>query len=232
MTTVTKRINLNVYSSDFAEIVRTQQGDTKTRVIEIALYNQNEIYTIASGVTAKVEGQRGDNSLFSKECTYSGNVVTFTLDNDILLYAGTVKAKVVLYDNTKKEILSSTMFRIAVEASPCDTNAEYESKKNLYNDLSARVDSMESTLSGKRHICGVRTVTVSQDNVAANAVITLTKTFSSISKANYYMIVPKTFSYCTPQDASVSQNTLTVKLHNIKNSVQNLTATFYVVGYA
>lgn len=232
MVNVTKRINLDVYSSDFPEIVRAQQGDTKTRVIEIALYNQNEAYTISSGVTAKVEGQRGDNSLFSKECTYSKNVVTMLLDDDILLYAGTVKAKVVLYTQNNKEILSSTAFRIAVEESPCDTNAEYESKYNLYNDLLSRVATVEGILSGKMHICGIRAVTVSQAGVEANAVITLTQTFSDIAKATTYLIVPATFSYCTPQSTSVSNNILTATLHNVTNSTQNLTATFYVVGCA
>lgn len=232
MTNVTKRINLDVYSSDFAEIVRAQQGDTKTRTIEIALYNQNEAYTISSGVTAKVEGQRGDNSLFSKECTYSGNVVTLLLDDDILLYAGTVKAKVVLYAQNNKEILSSTAFRIAVDESPCDTNAEYEQKANLYNDLRSRVATMEGILSGKMHICGMRAVTVSQADVAADTTVTLTKTFSDISKATTYLIIPTTFSYCTPQDTSVSKNVLTATLHNVTNSTQNLTATFYVVGCA
>lgn len=232
MNYVTKQIDLDVYSSDFPEIVRAQQGDTQTRIIEISLYNQQAKYTITSGVTVKIEGQRGDNSLFSKKCTYSGNVVTVTLDDDILLYAGMVKAKIVIYGSNSTEILSSVPFKIMVDKAPCDTNAEVEEKQNLYNDLQARTAAIESTLSGKRHICGVRLVTVSATSVASGATVTLSQTFSTISGASYYMIVPKVFSYCTPQETSVANKTLTATLHNVTSSKQNLSASFYVVGYA
>ena len=232
MNQVKKRINLDLYSDDFPEIVRTQQGDNQTRVVEIALFNQHEPYTISSGVMAKIEGHRGDNSLFSKTCTYSGNVVTFTLDDDVLLYSGMVKAKVVLYSSTYEEILSSCPFRIAVEQAPCDTNAEVESKMNLYNELYADVQRINGILSGKMHICGIRTVTLSQTSVASDSTVEVQKTFSAIAKATNYMIVPYNMSYCTPQSTKVANNILTATLHNVTNSTKNLSASFYVIGYA
>lgn len=232
MNQVIKQINLDLYSSDFAEIIRTQQSDNLTRVIEIALLNQNENYSIASNTIVKIEGHRGDNSLFVKECTYSGNVVNFVLDSDVLLYAGTVKAKVVLYSSDQKEILSSTPFRIYVEEAPCDTNAEYESKKNLYNELHSDVQSIQSILTGKMHICGIRTITLSSAGVAADDTISLTGTFSNISKATGYLVVPYNMSYCTPQTTSVVNNMLSATLHNVTNSQKNISASFYILGYA
>lgn len=233
MNYVTKRINIDLYSSDFSEIVRAQQGDNLTRIVEIALFNQNEPYTITSGVIAKIEGHRGDNSLFSKECTYSDNVVVFELDDDILLYAGTAKAKVVLYSSTYEEILSSTPFRIAVEQAPCDTNAEVENKRNLYNELYADVQKLNGILTGKMHICGIRTVTLTAtESIASDATVELSKTFSAISRATNYMIIPYNMSYCTPQSTKVANNILTATLHNVTNSSKLLSASFYVLGYA
>lgn len=232
MNQVKKRIHLDLYSDDFPEIVRTQQGDNQTRIVEIALYNQNEPYTISSDAVVKVEGHRGDNSLFSKECTYSENVVTFTLDDDVLLYAGMAKAKVVLYSSTYEEILSSCPFRISIEQAPCDTNAEVESKMNLYNELYADVQRINGILSGKMHICGIRTVTLSQTSVASDSTVELQKTFSAISRATNYMIIPYNMSYCTPQSTQVANNILTATLHNVTNSTKNISASFYVIGYA
>lgn len=232
MNYVTKRISLDVYSSDFPEIIRAQQGDTKTRIIEIALYDQNEEYSIVSGLTVKIEGKRGDNSLFSKKCTFTGNIVTMTLDDDILLYSGMVKAKVVIYNSDSTEILSSVPFKIAVEEAPCDTNAEIETKQNLYNDLLSRIATVEGILAGKMHICGIRTATVTGVDVAADETVELTKTISAISNANGYLIIPYTFSYCTPQSTGISNNILTATLHNVTGSTQNLSASFYVIGYA
>lgn len=233
MNTVTKQIILDVYSSDFPEIIRAQQGDTNSRIIEIALYNQDAKYTITSGLTVKIEGQRGDNSLFSKTCTYSGNIVTLTLDDDILLYSGTVKAKIVIYDSGAKAILSSVPFKIAVEKAPCDTNAEVIAKQNLYNDLLSRITTLESKASEKR-ILGIKTATVTAESVAAGESVDLTTTVAAISNATSYMSFPKNFTYCTPTSVSYSGSkaTLSVTLQNVTTKAHDLTATFYVVGYA
>lgn len=232
MNYVTKRINIDLYSSDFSEIVRTQQGDNLTRFVEIALFNQNEPYTISSDVVVKVEGHRGDNSLFSKSCSCSNNIITLELDDDILLYAGMAKAKVILYSSDYKKILSSAPFRISVEEAPCDTNKEVETKGNLYNDLYADVQKINGILTGKMHICGIRTVTLSQTNVASDTSVTVQKTFSAISRATNYMVVPYNMSYCTPQSTTVANNILTATLHNVTNSTKNISASFYVIGYA
>lgn len=232
MEQVIKRINLDVYSSDFKEIIRAQQGDNLTRMIEFALYNQNEIYTIPTGITVKIEGHRGDKSMFSKNCTYSGNIVSVELDDDILLYSGMVEAKVVMYDYNANKVLSSVAFRIEVQEAPCDTNAEVEQKSNLYNDLVADVQRIEGILTGKMHICGIRTVTLNAAGIASGGSTTINGTFSSISRATSYLIIPYNFSYCTPQSSSVSNNILTATLHNVTASTQNLSASFYIIGYA
>lgn len=233
MNYVTKRINIDLYSSDFSEIVRTQQGDNLTRFVEIALFNQNEPYTISSDVVVKVEGHRGDNSLFSKSCSCSNNIITLELDDDILLYAGMVKAKVILYSSDYKKILSSAPFRISVEEAPCDTNKEVETKGNLYNDLYADVQKINGILTGKMHICGIRTVTLTADtSISADSTVELSKSFSAISRATSYMIIPYNMSYCTPQSTKVASNVLTATLHNVTNSSKVLSASFYVLGYA
>jgi len=119
---VIKQIIIDLYSSVSYEVIQAQQNDNNSRIIEFILYNQGTPYVIPSNISIKMEGHRGDNSSFIKDCTTSNNVITATLDSDILYYSGTVVAKIVMYDLTNDSILSTIPFRIHVEKNPCDKN--------------------------------------------------------------------------------------------------------------
>lgn len=141
MNTVVKRIQIDLYSPTSYEVIKAQQGDSLSRIVEIALLNKGEPYVIPThNVSIRLEGHRGDGSSFSKgsNCTLKDNIITVVLDNDILFYSGTVEAKVVLYelpDDGTKRILSSIPFRAHVQKNPCDKNNVTMGNKSLIDDL-------------------------------------------------------------------------------------------------
>lgn len=132
MNTITKRIEIDLYSPTSYEIIYAQQGDNLTRIIEFALYNQGKPYTIPEGgdqILAVMEGRRGDHSSFMKECPIKDNLITATLDSSILYVPGTIQAKIFLYEAKTNAILSTIPFQISVQKDPCGKN-KIESKKS------------------------------------------------------------------------------------------------------
>ena len=136
MNTVVKRIQIDLYSPTCYEVIKAQQGDDNTRIIEFEILNQGEPY-ILSNVFANLEGHRGNNteSSFIKKCDISQNIVSIVLEDDILCYSGIAKAKIVLYDKTDNSILSTIPFKISIQKNPCDKDGVVEKNKSLIDDL-------------------------------------------------------------------------------------------------
>lgn len=144
MDKVIKEIDIDLYSHAPYEIIKAQQGDNKTRIIELTLYDKGEIYTIPNGVILKLEGHRGDKTSFVKEnCTVSNNKITVILDNDILYAPGIVEATIVMYDISNDNILSTIPFRIHVQKNPCDKNKLEYDKKSLIDDIILSIEKMK-----------------------------------------------------------------------------------------
>ena len=128
MNNVLRQIEIDLYSTTSYEVIKAQQGDKNSRVIEFILYNQGEPYSFSldDNIFFRFVGHRGDGSSFSKtenECiTISGNRVRVTLLEDILYYDGIIEAKLVIYkplydadDNAipgSQKVLSTIPFKI------------------------------------------------------------------------------------------------------------------------
>ena len=127
MQNVIKRMQIDLYSPTCYEVIKAQQGDNNSRVVEFEVFAEGEPY-ILTDVIAKMEGHRGDGSSFIKDCEILNNVISVTLDTDVLFDSGYIVAKVVLYDknsNSDSELLntiSTIPFKIYVQKNPCDKN--------------------------------------------------------------------------------------------------------------
>lgn len=139
MDSITKKIEIDFYSPTSYEVVIAQQGDNISRTIEFTLYNQGEPYNIteeeASNILAIIEGRRGDHSSFMKECELKDNVITAVLDSNILYEAGTIQAKLFLYDSNANTILSTIPFLISVQKDPCAKNRIEAEKSSAFDWL-------------------------------------------------------------------------------------------------
>lgn len=147
MNKVIKRIQIDLYSPTSYEVIKAQQNDNNSRVIELEILNQGESYDL-SNVSAKFEGHRGNNfdSSFIKNCPISNNIVSVTLDEDVLYYSGTAEAKVVLYDLSDESVLSTIPFKIHIQKNPCNKTKVIETDKNLINDLIIEVQKATNQL--------------------------------------------------------------------------------------
>ena len=143
---VIKRIKLDLYSPAVYETVRAQQGDNDSRVIEFELYDQGEPYAISPDISFRVEGIRGNRSSFiSQNCGVRDHIVSFVLTNDILKYAGTIKAKLVMRNGT--DTLSTTAFNIYVEKSYCDREHITDEDLSMMDTLLTDLADLNSLLS-------------------------------------------------------------------------------------
>ena len=141
MDNVIKSITVDLYSPTSYEVIKAQQGDNNSRIIEFILYNQGEPYTIAKNISIRMEGHRGDGSSFIKEnCTVSNNIISAIIDSDILYEHGIVEAKLVMYDISNNAILSTIPFKIHVQKNPCDKNKVEQDKTSLIDDILLIVD--------------------------------------------------------------------------------------------
>lgn len=148
MEKVIKRIQIDLYSPTCYEVIKAQQGDNNLRVIEFEIFADGEPYTLENAI-AKLEGHRGDGSSFIKDCTIKNNIISATLDADILYDAGYVEAKVVLYDisssSTDTELLdaiSTIPFKIHVQKNPCNKDEVIE-KKSVIDSIIATLMNIE-----------------------------------------------------------------------------------------
>lgn len=137
-----------MYSPTHYEVIKAQQGDNKTRIIEFSLYDQGNPYTIPNNVTFMLEGHRGDNSSFIKDdCfTISSNKISVTLDKDVLYASGIAEMNIVMYDTSNDNILSTIPFRINIQKNPCDKNKLEHDKKSLIDDIILSIEKIKEKL--------------------------------------------------------------------------------------
>jgi hypothetical protein len=94
-----------------------------------------------------LEGQRGDKSSIVKDCTYSDNVVTVILDEDLLYYSGICKLKIVLYDLDESTILSTIPFTLSVQKNPLNNDEFEKNNYSLLNKLILKEEENEKKIS-------------------------------------------------------------------------------------
>lgn len=154
MNTILKTVEIDLYSPTSYEVIKAQQGDKDSRIIEFVLYDKGLPYKIPDNVAVFMEGHRGDNTFFEpKTCTVSDNIITTVLDGDILSEPGTAEAKIVMYDSEHDAILSSIPFIISIQKHPCDKNKIEAAKRSVidwltlnFEKLKKRVTSAESAI--------------------------------------------------------------------------------------
>lgn len=158
MNNVLRKIEIDLYSPTSYEVIKAQQGDKNSRIIEFVLYDQGNPYEISDNVFFRFDGHRGDGSSFSKteeQCIVrDGNHISVTLQEDILYYAGTIEAKLVMYElgNTsnksaesetnnklqekpERTVLSTIPFKISCIKNPCNENNLSNGELSIITDL-------------------------------------------------------------------------------------------------
>ena len=78
----TQSIKVPIDSTPPFEYIIAKQGEISSRQVEVTLLQNNAVYTIPSGVKARVKYYKPDGNKVINDCTISNNkvIVTYTAD--------------------------------------------------------------------------------------------------------------------------------------------------------
>ena len=171
MNNVLTQLQIDLYSSTSYEVIKAQQGDKNSRVIEFVLYSQGEPYEFSDNIFFRFVGHRGDGSSFSKTeeefIMRNVNHVRVTLPEDVLYYDGTIEAKLVMYElsdttaksvaskatdtlpkKPEKTVLSTIPFKISCIKNPCNENNLSEGELSIVTDLIFQMEEFSKNAQG------------------------------------------------------------------------------------
>lgn len=224
MNTITKRIEIDLYSPASYEVIKVQQGDHNARKIELILYDQGKPYEITDNITLQFTGYRGNGSAFFKNNCVSakGNCITVTLTNDILYYAGTINAKIVLYDTSDRCVLSTVPFQIVCEKTPCHESSLTQNEKSIITDLIFQVEEFSES--------AAETIRKSEENAeaAAESASAAADSAEAAKNSEEEAETSKNSAAESSANAAASANTASIKAEESTDSAK--TARSYACG--
>lgn len=92
-----------------------KQGEISSRQVEVTLLQNDVVYTIPSGVKARVKYYKPDGNKVINDCTISNNKVIVTYTQQMLAAAGTGFAEIQLY-NGSSVLVSATYYTKIAES--------------------------------------------------------------------------------------------------------------------
>lgn len=117
---ITQKHDLDVTPSGVLPVVNASQYDVG-RIIKFYLYNESEVYNIPVGTSVLVNGIKPNGDAFSYSATYTDNVVTVTLTDQMTVIDGEVKCELRFADALGNDI-GTTNFILLVERAPFDAS--------------------------------------------------------------------------------------------------------------
>lgn len=130
------KISIDLQSPAVYEVIKAQQNDVDTRIVEVTITNNGDIYSLNGIDVIKFEGHRGDFSSFIEPCSFVSNIVTIKLNENLLAQSGLCEGRVVMYDTSNSEILSTPSIKISVQKDPClDKENVSEDSINIVDQL-------------------------------------------------------------------------------------------------
>lgn len=111
----TQSIKVPIDSAPPFEYIIAKQGEISSRQVEVTLLQNNAVYTIPSGVTARVKYYKPDGNKVINDCTISNNKVIVTYTQQMLAAAGAGFAEIQLY-NGSSVLVSATYYTKIAES--------------------------------------------------------------------------------------------------------------------
>lgn len=151
---ITQRIKLNLVPNGIMPVVYVTVGDNVLPQFEVEILNGTEPFAIPSGYTVIVQGTKPDNRVFSEACTFSGNVVTVTVTNQMTAYDGDILSSLAITDGTG--IVETLKFILSVKRSSVDEYADLtDSDISLLQQMPTLVGRAEDAATRAEQAAGV-----------------------------------------------------------------------------
>lgn len=113
---ITQQIKLNLIPGQVFPRVNASQYDSGTRTLQMALYNGDQVFNIASGMTAVVQGTKPDRTGFQYAATITegSNIVTLDITQQMTAVNGDVICELVISNGDNR--IATVNFILYVEA--------------------------------------------------------------------------------------------------------------------
>ena len=123
----TQSIKVPIDSTPPFEYIIAKQGEISSRQVEVTLLQNNAVYTIPSGVKARVKYYKPDGNKVINDCTISNNKVIVTYTQQMLAAAGTGFAEIQLYSGSSVLVSATYYTKIAESVYTDDAESTDES---------------------------------------------------------------------------------------------------------
>lgn len=99
MNIVTQSYDLDMIPGDVPLIVPVKQYDNTSRQIQFTLYSGSNAFILQSTASVRCDGTKPDGNGFSETCSYSGNVVTLVVTQQMAAVSGNVPCQLTITDS-------------------------------------------------------------------------------------------------------------------------------------
>lgn len=99
MNIVTQNYDLDMIPGDVPLIVPVKQYDNTSRQIQFTLYSGSNAFILQSTASVRCDGTKPDGNGFSETCSYSGNVVTLVVTQQMAAVSGNVPCQLTVTDS-------------------------------------------------------------------------------------------------------------------------------------
>lgn len=123
----TQSIKVPIDSTPPFGYIIAKQGEISSRQVEVTLLQNNAVYTIPSGVKARVKYYKPDGNKVINDCTISNNKVIVTYTQQMLAAAGTGFAEIQLYSGSSVLVSATYYTKIAESVYTDDAESTDES---------------------------------------------------------------------------------------------------------
>ena len=172
-------------------VVYVSQHDNSAREIVFKIYNQGQVFNIPANINVSVQGVKSNRGYFTHNCTYSGNLVTMPIADDMTDVIG--KAVCVLkFTNASEEKLATAKFILNVDTDSSsegiiiDTVAE-EIFDQLMDEIRAQASAISADIAELQSMVGsplvASTVSAMTDH---NKIYVYTGSESGYTNGNWY----------------------------------------------
>lgn len=137
-------IKIDIVDQQEITVVRAYQREKNVRELHITLLNNSQIYVPPIKSSIHLEGKKPNGKSYTKECVLQDNIIKVTLDDNITYAPGSIKSRIVIYEDNNigedsSKVLSSPIFIISVEEDPYDAESEF-SETSAYDSLIQEID--------------------------------------------------------------------------------------------
>lgn len=123
---VTQRIRLDMIPTAINPTVNVSQYDVGLRTLQFELFAGSRRVDVPEEAIVLLNGSKPDNTVFSYACTYSGNVVTSDVQEQMTVVHGIVECELRIQHGNNT--IATTNFNLRVKESPYDSAKPSESE--------------------------------------------------------------------------------------------------------